>query len=332
MINIIAEIGVNHDGNIQKAIQLIDCAKEAGADCVKFQTYNAETLALGNPSKVSYQKQNEGNSRSHFEMLKSLELSRDDHIHLFKYCENKGIEFMSTPYDTNSAKFLINLGVKRIKIASADIVDFDIHDYLAKNNIPVILSTGMASLGEIDDCVQRYNKHHDLSLLHCTSNYPCSDNSVNLRALTMLKNTFNKTIGYSDHTDGCLAACLSVALGATIIEKHVTINKYDKGPDHIASLEMDEFKNYCSALRKASNMLGDQYKQLQDEEISMHQISRKSLTLNKSVEIGEIITREKLIMSRPGTGLSWNYRQHIEGRKVRVNLHRGHQIRLSDLE
>ena len=150
MINIIAEIGVNHDGSIEKAFQLIDSAFLSGADCVKFQTYNAETLALGNPSKVSYQKQNDGNKRSHFEMLKSLELSYEDHIKLFNYCEKIGIEFMSTPYDPDSAKFLINLGVKRIKIASADIIDYDLHDYLSKHNIPVIVSTGMASLGEID--------------------------------------------------------------------------------------------------------------------------------------------------------------------------------------
>ena len=328
---IIAEIGVNHNGSVAMARQLIDASQAAGADAVKFQTYQADLLAAGNPEKVDYQLKNEKSTRSHFEMLRSLQLSKDDHLELFSYCQSVGVEFLSTPYDPESARFLAELGVGRIKTASADVIDIPLHETISALGLDVIISTGMATLGEIEECIDLYKDSScGIILMHCTSNYPCSDQSANLSVLTTLSQCFGLSVGYSDHSSDGLAAVLAATLGATVIERHVTLSRDLEGPDHAASMEMAEFSRYCSSLRRVQSLLGSSRKGVQAEELSMRNHSRKSATLAVSMNAGQRLERNHLIMSRPGTGLSWREVQCLIGRHVRVNLSHGHQVQWND--
>ena len=331
MVDIIAEIGVNHDGCLTKAKSLIDSAKYAGAHCVKFQSYRADLLAAGNPDKANYQQIQDGISRSHLEMLKALELSQDDQRQLFDYCNKIDIEFMSTPYDINSLYFLLDLGVARVKTASADLTDLDLHKHIAKSNCDVIISTGMSSLGEIDCCLNEYSDSKGIiTLLHCTSNYPCSDKSLNLKVIKTLKSAFNANVGYSDHSQDHIATIMAISLGAQIIEKHITINRNDPGPDHRASMEIDEFKQYCDYIKRSQIMLGDKIKKPQPEELSMMRVSRKSLTAWKDIKEGELLDDGSMIMARPGTGLQWKYRDVLIGLKANKNINKGDQINITD--
>ena len=233
----IAEVGVNHNGDLNLAKKMILAAKKSGADAVKFQTFKAETLCLPTTPKVKYQKKNTPSTESHFEMIKSLELSRDNHMVLLDYCKKNKVHFLSTPYDVESAKFLNEIGCDTFKTASADIVDLKMHNYLADTGKTVIISTGMANIEEIKDCVKIYKekKNKNFILLHCVSNYPCSNNSLNMSVLPELAKEFDCLVGYSDHSVGRQAAEISVILGGVLIEKHFTIDKNLPGPDQEAS-------------------------------------------------------------------------------------------------
>ena len=224
---IIAEIGVNHNNKISLAKKLISSAKKCGADAVKFQTFNAERLANINTPKAKYQKRSGPKKETHFEMLKKLELSEKNHFKLKQYCNRIKIDFISTPYDLQSLKFLIKLGLKVIKTSSADLIDHQMHNYLAKNKIKVIISTGMSKISEIDETIKIYRKYksNKFSLLHCVSNYPCSDLSLNLKNIITLRKRYNCEVGFSDHSLGEIASIISIGYGAKIIEKHFTLNK-----------------------------------------------------------------------------------------------------------
>lgn len=333
-IYLIAEIGVNHNGDMQLAKEMIVAAKSAGADAVKFQTFTAEALVTQGTPKVAYQQRTMPPDESHYEMIRKLELKRKSHFLLKSYCEEIGIEFLSTPYDIDSAKFLHEeLDVRLFKTASADLVDLPLHQYIASTGKPSIVSVGMATLGEIEDVVTIYRKqgNENLTLLHCVSNYPCSDESLNLNVMTTLKNAFQQPVGYSDHSLGYEAAVLSVGLGATIIEKHFTLDKKLTGPDHLASSTPEEFSELKIAVRRAEKMLGSPVKSCQDEERQMALVCRKSITLGIDLRAGDIIESHHLVLRRPGTGFSARELERFIGMKVKGDLSAGHQLSLSDL-
>lgn len=301
---IIAEIGVNHAGCINLAKKMIDAAKASGANAVKFQTFTAEKLVSNETPKVKYQESTTDKDESHYEMIKSLEFSYEDHIPVFDYCNQLNIDFISTPYDIESAQFLVSMGVNIFKTASADIVDLSLHHYIAKNAKLAIVSTGMATLGEIEQVVAIYREYNcSLTLLHCVSNYPCATESLNLNVMTTLKNAFFCNVGFSDHAVGYLPAVAAVALGASIVEKHFTLDKLMSGPDHKASSNPAEFLELVQAIRATEVALGSPIKLIQEEEKQMRKVSRKSLFLTKDIKQGDKFTSDMFVLKRPGTGL-----------------------------
>ena len=332
---VIAEIGVNHNNNIKIAKKLIDYAKIAGADAVKFQTFSAERLVLPGTRKVKYQKIDSKDKETHYQMIKKLELSLDHHKTLFKYCKKNNIEFISTPYDVQSAKFLNKLGVKVFKTASADIIDFSLHNYLASLNKPIVISTGMSTVNEINQVLKIYKnkkKLGNVSLLHCVSNYPCSLKSINLNSLYMLKKLYKCTVGFSDHTEGNISSCLSLAMGSQIIEKHFTLDKKMKGPDHKASCNPSELKKLIKDLRKTETILGKKIKKKQDEENEMSNISRKSLYYAKNLKKNSIIKDNHLKALRPGFGISPMEIKKIIGKKINREIKINSQFKFKHLK
>lgn len=331
---VIAEIGVNHNGDVGLATKMIDAAKECGADAVKFQTFSASTLATADTPKVGYQESTTSRTESHFDMLKRLELSDQAHRTLFGYCKDIGIEFMSTPYDVRAATFLHELGVNTFKTASADIVDLRLHEYLAGTGKRCLVSTGMATLDEIEDvlAVYREARSRNVVLLHCVSNYPCSLNNLNLNVLLTLRQKFGLEVGYSDHSPGQTAACLAVALGATVIEKHFTLDKSLDGPDHKASASPEEFSAMVQAVRQALIALGSGDKRCQDEEAQMRMVSRKSVVLSGGMQKGQVLRKEHLDLKRPGTGLYASAIPGLVGRAIKRDLPKDHIVSWSDVE
>ncbi len=319
---IIAEIGVNHGGSVDLALKMIDEAKKCGADAVKFQTFKASKLVGKNTPKVGYQMSTTDENETHYDMIKSLEFKFEDHKPVIDYCRSKKIEFISTPYDLESADFLNKLNVKVFKTASADIVDLPLHRFLASTRKRVIISTGMATLGEIEEVLSFYNKEDisKVSLLHCVSNYPCSYQSLNLNVLKTLKKKFGLPVGFSDHSIGPLPAVASIALGSTIIEKHFTLDKEMSGPDHKASCNPEEFSILVDAIRVAEESMGSKVKSIQNEEIEMRKISRKSLFLAKNIDKGKIIREDDLTLKRPGYGIYASSLPQIIGRKAKKDL------------
>lgn len=330
---IIAEIGVNHSGSIELAKKMIDEAKKSGADAVKFQTFTAEKLASPLTPKVKYQESTTSREESHYEMIKSLEFKYEDHIPVFNYCKEKGIDFISTPYDVESAKFLVSIGVEIFKTASADIVDLSLHKYIAQHAKLAIISTGMATLGEIELVVEIYRKHNcKFILLHCVSNYPCSIESLNLNVITTLRNSFFCDVGYSDHAVGVMPAIISVTLGAKVLEKHFTLDKSMEGPDHKASSTPEEFKKLVLAVRNTEVALGSPIKKVQEEEMQMREVSRKSIFIAKDIEKGKLITKDMLTLKRPGTGIYETELDKIVGAVSSKNLFCGEMLKFGDFE
>ena len=318
---IIAEIGVNHNNSLSLAKKLIKKAKIAGADAVKFQTFSADRLVRPGTRKVKYQKKSSKDKETHYNMIKKLELSLKNHKTLFNYCKKINIEFISTPYDVKSAKFLTKLGIKIFKTASADLIDYELHKYLASTGKPIIISTGMATIKEISSTLKIYNKKKgNVSLLHCVSNYPCTLKSLNLNSLKTLKKFFNCTIGYSDHSKGNLASCLSVVLGSKIIEKHFTLDKNMVGPDHKASCTPTELKSMICDIRKTELILGREIKKKQKEENEMSKISRKSLFYSMSLKKNSLIKKNTLIALRPGYRVSPMNIPKILGKKIKCDV------------
>ena len=332
---IIAEIGVNHNGDIKLAKEMIYAAKTSGASAVKFQTFSAESLVTKITPKVQYQHSTTNSTESHYEMIQSLELSHDDHFILKDYCENIGIDFLSTPYDIKSAKFLNDeLGVKLFKTASADIVDIPLHQYIANTGIPTMIAVGMASMGEVERALNLYRdcENNDVILLHCVSNYPCSDVSLNMNAMKTLGRAFDCPVGFSDHSIGFLAAVMSIAMGAKVIEKHFTLDKALKGPDHLASATPDEFAELASMVRRAEGMSGSSAKRMQPEEVSMAKTSRKSLVYARLILKGEVIKGGDLVLKRPGSGLKYDFIDYLIGKKAKHDLVANKLAELTDFE
>lgn len=332
---LIAEIGVNHNNDMDIAAKLIDAAKHSGADAVKFQTFTAESLVSYDTPKLEYQKKTSPIDESHYDMIKKLELKREDHIRLKEYSEKQGLIFLSTPYDIDSACFLNDtLDVLLFKTSSADIVDLPLQRYIASTGKPSIISVGMASLGEIEEVVKLYKDENNshLALLHCVSNYPCADASLNLNVINTLKQAFQLPVGYSDHSLGLEAAVISVALGAKIIEKHFTLDKSLPGPDHLASSTPCEFSALAMSVRRAEKMLGSPVKECQEEERHMKIVSRKSIVMSRSLQAGEVIRPEDLALKRPGTGLLAREIENLVGRRTVREIKKGRQIFFSDIQ
>jgi N-acetylneuraminate synthase len=330
---IIAEAGVNHNGSLYIAHQLVDAAADAGADVVKFQTFRAEKLVTRQAQKAAYQERLTDGGQSQFDMLKALELSESAHRELLHHCSERGIEFMSSPFDAESLAFLVSLGVRRIKLGSGELTNAPLLLAAAQTGLPLILSTGMSTLADVEaalgvlafgyccneassppskfafdeawaDAGARAKAIERVALLHCTTEYPAPGDQINLRAMNTLRTVFGVSCGYSDHTEGHAVALAAVALGATFIEKHFTLDRAMPGPDHQASVEPVQLKSLVEGIREVEAALGDGIKVPVPVEISNRAVARKSLVAARPIAQGALITAQDLAVKRPGGGMS----------------------------
>ena len=329
MTKIIAEVGINHNGSLKKLYKLIDLAKQAGADYLKIQTYIPEKVMIKNINFAPYQKQNNGRDKSLFDLLKKYQISYKDHYKIQKYCKKLKIEFISSPFDNESAKFLCEkLKLKMIKIPSGEITNYPLLKYLSKFSIKIILSTGLSDMNEIKDAIRVLKvKKSNLILLHCNTAYPTPINDVNMLAMLTIKEKFNCKVGYSDHTLGNQAAVVATSLGATIIEKHITLNTKDKGPDHKASLNKKDFVNFVKEIKKTKKILGSHKKNLTKSEKINLKYARKSIYAGTIISKGEKFTEENLITLRPFKGLSPMKLEKIYGKKSNKNYKKNSLIK-----
>ena len=330
---IIAEAGVNHNGDITLARELIRAAGDAGADAVKFQTFKAEDLVSDNAEKAPYQKLNTPENESQIEMLKKLELKNKDFKELSRYTGKRGMLFLSTPFDMKSVDLLEEIGVPAYKVASGEINDLPLLTYIAQQHKPVILSTGMSTPGEIKDALMTIRREgtRNIVLLHCVSNYPTKMEDINLRAMATLRLAFKVPVGLSDHTLGITVPIAAVALGACVIEKHFTLDKKLSGPDHKASLEPGELKAMVKAIRDVEKAMGNGIKKPVPDEEQNKIAARRSIVAQVVIPRGTVITREMLAIKRPGSGLEPRYINSIIGRKAKQNMKAGEEILLSKL-
>lgn len=305
-VKIIAEAGVNHNGNISLAKRMVDVAKEAGADYVKFQTFKPEKLASKFASKADYQKETTDKNESQQDMLKKLALKDEEYKELATYCEKKGIGFISTPFETDSLRVLEMIDMDFWKLSSGEVTNYPFLVEVARTKKPVVLSTGMSNLEEVRQAIKvlKSNGTTKISLLHCNTQYPTPYEDVNLLAMKTLQEAFECEVGYSDHTPGIEVSIAAVALGATIIEKHFTLDKSMDGPDHKASLEPDELKAMVGAIRHIERAIGNGKKVMSKSEQANLSIVRKSIVAAKNIRKGEVLSEENISTKRPGTGIS----------------------------
>lgn len=327
---IIAEAGVNHNGEIELAKKLIDIAVDAGADIVKFQTFKAKNLVSKSAKKADYQITNTKNDDSQFSMLKKLELSHEAHYELKDYCSNKGIQFLSTPFDVDSLKFLIEFGIDTIKVPSGEITNLPFLKLLASYNKNVIMSSGMANMEEIKDAVkilvESGTKSEKITLLHCNTEYPTPYEDVNLRAMQTIAVETHLKVGYSDHTQGIEVPIAAVALGAQVIEKHFTLSRSLEGPDHLASLEPNELKAMVQAIRNIEKAIGNQEKLPSQSERKNIAIARKSIHYGSDLKKGHIIREVDLVMKRPGDGISPMLYERFIGKVLTKDVREDEQL------
>ena len=338
-VMIIAEAGVNHNGDLSLAKKLIDCAAEAGCDYVKFQTFKSEKLASSSAKKADYQNKGD-NSSTQLEMLKKLELSISDHEELIEYCKRKNTKFLSTPFDIESAKYL-NSKVDFFKVSSGDLTNLIYLRQLAEFAKPIIISTGMATVEEIVEAIeaisQVWSKHNfslenNLVVLHCTTSYPTPLEQVNLNAMQTIKKKCHPVIGYSDHTLGIEVPIAAVAMGAKVIEKHFTLDREMEGPDHKASLEPQELCEMVKLIRNIEKSLGSFNKEPTKVEIENMKVARKSLHFSKGLRKGHVITEDDLLMMRPGDGIHARELSNIIGKKLRQDVGFGKMVCQEDFE
>ena len=332
MVLIIAEAGVNHNGRLDLAKKLVDAAISSGADVVKFQTFKAENLVTVNAKKANYQIKNTSPEESQFDMLKKLELSFDQQIKLKEYCDRKNIEFLSTGFDLDSLSFLKELNLKRYKIPSGEITNLPYLRLIGSFKKPIILSTGMSNINEIKDALEELNHGgttNDLiTVLHCTTQYPAPFDDVNLRAMQTIRNKLNVSVGYSDHTNGIEISLAAVALGAKVIEKHLTLDKNLDGPDHKASLEPDEFAKMSDGIRRIKIALGSHEKKITDSEVKNALVARKSIVAKKNIQKDDFFTEENICAKRPGDGISPMHWEKIIGTKSKRDFHEDEKIEI----
>lgn len=309
-VYIIAEAGVNHNGSFEIACRLVDAAKRAGVDCIKFQTFRSENLVAKGAQKAEYQKGTTGDG-SQADMLKKLELSYDAFVALKRYCDDVGICFLSTPFDFESIRFLDGIDMPFWKIPSGEVTNYPYLVALARTGKPIVMSTGMCELSEVRQAIDvlRDNGAGQIRLLHCNTEYPTPFEDVNLRAMQALRDAFGCEVGYSDHTRGIEAPIAAVALGAGIIEKHFTLDRNMEGPDHKASLEPDELAAMVRSIRHVESALGTGIKTPSPSERKNIAVARKSIVAGRPIRRGEILTADNLTVKRPGSGISpmrWN--------------------------
>lgn len=318
---VIGEAGVNHNGDINLAKKLIDAAKDAGCDSVKFQTFKAEGVVTENAERAGYQVKNIGGDETQQDMLKKYELNYHDFIELKDYCDEKRIIFLSTPHSEDAIDFLENL-VPAYKFGSGDLTNIPALEYTAKKGKPMIIGTGMATIDEVKEALNviyaQGNK--EVIMLHCTTNYPCSLEEVNLRAMQTMREELDCLVGYSDHTNGIIVPVMAVAMGACVIEKHFTLDKNLPGPDHKASLEPDELKEMLNAIRDAEKALGSEIKGPAESEKEIMKVARKSIVAKVDIQKGTAITKGMLSIKRPGNGLEPKYINKIIGKKAKVDI------------
>lgn len=318
---IIAEAGVNHNGDINLAKKLIEQAAKAGADVVKFQTFKANSCVSVSAKKAKYQLETTAKEESQLEMIQKLELSYESHFELMKHCKKHGIAFLSTPFDLESVEFLRGLDLPYFKIPSGEITNLPYLKAVAKCKKRVLLSTGMANLGEIEAAltILRKNGTRNITLLHCNTEYPTPFEDVNLNALKTLKEAFKLEVGYSDHTEGIVASLGAVALGTVVIEKHFTLDKTMEGPDHRASLEFEELRALCKGIRELEKALGSGIKKASKSEAKNKIIARKSLVAKREIQKGEKFSIENLTTKRPGSGISaMRYEEYLGKRALKT--------------
>lgn len=305
---IIAEAGVNHNGSLEMALKMVDVAAKAGADAIKFQTFKAEKVISVTAPKAKYQKETTGSNESQLEMVKKLELDEAAHVKLYQYCQEKDIQFLSTPFDLESIDLLDHLGLEIFKIPSGEITNLPYLRKLGAMKKRLILSTGMADLGEIEDALdllaQSGTPLENITVLHCNTEYPTPFEDVNLRAMLTIGHAVGAAVGYSDHTPGIEVAVAAVALGATVIEKHFTLDRNLPGPDHKASLEPDELTAMVQAIRNIEKALGNGIKRPSPGEVKNKLIARKSLVATQPINTGERFGADNITAKRPGTGIS----------------------------
>jgi N,N'-diacetyllegionaminate synthase len=322
---VIAEAGVNHNGDIDMAHQLVDVAAAAGANAVKFQTFCAERLVVAAAPKATYQTEATEPGESQLDMLRDLELSADDHRVLMEHCSHAGLMFLSTPFDAGSADMLEDLGVQAFKVPSGEIPNHSFLAHLARKRKPMIVSTGMALLGEVEAAVRSIEEagHGEVSLLHCVSAYPAHPDDVNLRAMQTLRHAFGLPVGFSDHTIGNEISIAAVALGASIVEKHVTLDRKLAGPDHRSSAEPGEFSNLVREIRNVEAALGSSRKAPSLREANTAEVARKSVVAACRIESGDRLTSDMLAIMRPGTGLQPEMLERLVGRTTKVTIDPG---------
>lgn len=329
---IIAEAGVNHNGSLDLAKKLVNAAKESGADAIKFQTFKTEDLVTKDAKKAEYQNKTT-RENSQYEMIKKLELSDDDFRELALYADKKGIMFLSTPFDIESVNLLDEIGVPLFKLGSGEITNFPLLQHVASKGRPVILSTGMATMDEIEEAVDLlHDKVKSLTLMHCVTSYPAEIHDTNLKVIETLRSTFKVPVGFSDHTPGIEMAMAAVALGSDVIEKHFTLNKNLEGPDHKASLEPPEFKKMVHSIRNVESGMGNGIKKLTDTEKEIKRVARKSIVARVQIPQETIITEDMLAVKRPGTGIKPKYLESIIGKKTTSEIKKDEVIRWNLLE
>jgi len=338
---VIAEAGVNHNGSEQFALELVDAAAAAGANAVKFQTFRAETLVSKSAATAEYQKQQTGRD-DQYSMLKKLEITDELHQKLIEHCRKYDIEFMSTAFDLEAAKFLIELGVDKLKVPSGELTNLSFIRDLAAFNKSMILSTGMSSLEEVKEAVEAVQEERKergfseplanvLTILHCTSNYPARVEDVNLKAMQTMAEELELPVGYSDHTDGIFVSVAAVALGARVIEKHFTLDRSLPGPDQKASLEPEELELLVQQIRQIEACLGDGVKAPRDSELPVRELVRRSVTLATNKEAGEAIEFEDLALLRPGTGIAPKHLNDVVGKRLKSTMEAGSVLTWYDI-
>ena len=320
---IIAEIGINHNGSLNRAKKMIRIAKKSGADAVKFQSYITGNLVTKSEKQMPYQLKNNKRKISQFKMLKNSELDFRQQLNLKKYCKFKNIEFISTPYDETSAKYLCKIGVKKIKIASTDITNVPFLKFILKLKKEVIISTGATSLDELKEIfnvIFKKNLKNKITILQCTAFYPCNEKELNINSIKVLREKFKTNVGFSDHSLSLVSGALAYAAGAKVIEKHFTLNKKMIGPDHKSSLSPTELKKYIKNIRDAEIMMGSMEKKIQKSEKLIKSVIQKSIFLKKNILKGYKIKKKDTIIMRPSTSIKPKFFEKIIGKKAKKNL------------
>ena len=335
---VIAEAGVNHNGKLSLAKKLVDVASKAGADYIKFQTFKAKNIVDSSAKKANYQlKSSYNKDESQFKMLKRLELSESNHLKLIDYCNKRNIKFLSSAFDLEALKFLYSIDIDKIKIPSGEITNIQYLQKIADNKKDVIISTGMATMDEIRFALNILTSKNltlnNITVLHCNSDYPTSPEQVNLRAMNHIKNELGVNIGYSDHTVGIETSLAAVALGAKVIEKHITLNRKLKGPDHAASLEPEDLIKMVKSIRIIEkNLIGSGIKEPSKSELKNIVAVRKSLFTNQKISKGTILEDKMIIALRPGNGISPIELPKLIGKKINVNLSKGIKLQEKHFE